>query len=73
MDQADWLDLKVGGHWRCFCIHRVNLVKSRSALSTITVPYSQGFIYLCIYLFIYFLITSQPVPKRGSAARRRSL
>jgi len=27
--QADRLGPKVGGHWRCFCIHRVN---SRSAL-----------------------------------------
>jgi len=22
--QADWLGPKVGGHWRRFCIHRVN-------------------------------------------------
>jgi len=36
--QADWLGPKVGSHWRCFCIHRVNRVNSRSVLNTITAP-----------------------------------
>jgi len=36
MAQADWLGPNVGGHWRCFGIHRVNRVNCRSALSTTT-------------------------------------
>jgi len=34
--QADWLRLKVGGHWHCFCSHCVNWVNSRSALRMMT-------------------------------------
>jgi len=33
---ADWLGLKVGGHWRCFCIHRVK--RSCSAVSMMAIP-----------------------------------
>jgi len=42
MAQADRFGTKLGGHhsWRCFCIHRVNRVNSRSALSTIAADYS---------------------------------
>jgi len=36
MAKADWLGPKVGGHWRCFCSHRVNRVNSPSILSTMT-------------------------------------
>jgi len=36
--QADWLGPKVDGHWRCFCIHRVNLMNSGSAVSMMTAP-----------------------------------
>ena len=36
--QADLLGPEVGGHWRCFCSHRVNRVNYRSALSMITAP-----------------------------------
>ena len=32
MAQADWLGPKVGGHWRCFCSHRVKRMNSCSAL-----------------------------------------
>jgi len=28
-DSADWLDPKVGGHRRCFYIHRVNSVSQK--------------------------------------------
>jgi len=45
--QADWLGPKVGGHWRCFCSHRVNRVNSSNALLSVMVlkigPYLMQF------------------------------
>jgi len=43
--QVDWLGLKVGGHWRCFCSHSVNS-------STMTAPYkySPGIIIIIIII-----------------------
>jgi len=47
MAQTDWLGRTVGGHWRCFRIHRVNRVNARSALSTKTASYADdGQLYI---------------------------
>ena len=45
MAQADWLDPNVVSHWRYFCSHRVNRVKSRSALSMMIAPYTGYMLY----------------------------
>jgi len=45
--QVNWLGPEVGGHWRCFCSHRVNRVNSGSVIITMTVP---GIIILLLLL-----------------------
>jgi len=53
MAQADLsLVPKVGGHWRCFCIHRVNRVNSGNALSMMTAPQRLSWLLLLLLLLL---------------------
>jgi len=52
--QADWLGPKFVGHWRCFCIHRVN---SRSAV------YADSIINIVKILLLLFLNPRYSIPE----------
>ena len=51
MGQVGRLGPKVGGHVALCCIHRVNRVNSRSALSTMTAPQTLSWLLLLLLLF----------------------
>jgi len=54
MVQTDCLRPKVGGHWRCSCIHRVNGMNSCGAQSNMTVP--KRLLWLLLFTYYYFII-----------------
>jgi len=50
MALADRLGQKVGSHLKLFCIHRINRVNSRKALSTMITPWTLSRYYCYIII-----------------------